>query len=302
MSNEIKKNTTEEVVGSLVDTGFAMLATTAGFPTLALVTPFAKGLILGLIENCYNDYAQRTLSVRETKKLNRVSEVALQTFREQAEKDGVVAWEMNMRLEYWDYAFEVAEHVTLESIRQSELKKVDVLGRYYGRQFYKGNGDWQDMHQMITMVGALTYRQIVLIRLISESFKGLDGKLFISNPSACVEINRLKDYGIWQTQGAAFGINESWAIQLDSIIPTIYSNRVCEALMLERLSEDDVKRAIDSLGLTEKGDPQQYLTEEDFKARTTWKEEGGALVLPGGRSFSKNEDDGQFLYDLAKGK
>jgi len=302
MSNEVKKNITTEVASSLVDTGFAALATAAGFPALILASPFAKGLVIGLIENCYNDYAQRTLSVRETKKLNRVSEVALQTFREQAEKDGVIAWEMNMHLEYWDYAFEVAEHVTLESIRQSEMKKVDVLGRYYGGQFYNGNGDWQDMHQMITMVGSLTYRQIVLIRLISESFKGLDGKLFVSNPSACVEINRLKDYGIWQTEGAAFGINESWAIQLDSIIPTIYSDQVCEALMLERLSEDDVKRTIDSLELTEKGDPQQFLTEEDFKARTTWKVEGETLVLPGGQTFGKNEDDDQFLYDLARGK
>ena len=209
----------------MVDTGFATLAKMAGFPVYTLAIPFAKDFVLGLIENCHNDCAQRTMSICETKKLNQVSEIALQTFRELAEEDGFVAWEMNIHQEYWDYAPEVAEHVTLEAIRQSELNKVNILGRYYGRQFFKGYWVWQDMHQMITMLGTLTYRQIVLIRLITESFKVVDGKLFVSNPSACIEINRLKDYEIWQTESATFGINESLTIQLKRIKRQIIQNR-----------------------------------------------------------------------------
>ena len=83
----------------------------------------------------------------------------------------------------------------------------------------------------------------------------VNGKLFIGNPSACVEVNRLKDYGIWQTSGAAFGINESVEIQLDNIIATIYSDKVSEELMLDRLSDNDIQIVIESLGLTEKGTP-----------------------------------------------
>ncbi len=49
---------------------------------------------MGLIRNCYNDCAQRTLSVRESEKLNRMFTTALQTFREFAAKDNVYAWEM----------------------------------------------------------------------------------------------------------------------------------------------------------------------------------------------------------------
>ena len=303
MNNSVTKSIISEIAGTATEVGFEALASLAGFPMASLTLPFAKGLVLGLLENCYNDCAQKTLSIRETKKLNRVSTIALQTFRELAEKDGAVAWEMNIDPAYIDYSYEVAEHATMEAIRQNELAKVDILGRYYGKQFYEGTVDWQDMHHIITMTGTLSLRQIVLIRLISMDFKGIDTNLFVSNPSACVEINQLLDYGIWQTEGTSFGTNDSWAIQLRSIIPTVYSDDVSKALMLDHLSKEDIKRTIDSLRLTKEGTPQRELTEEDFNKRTTFKVVGEKLILPDGKSFGKKDDDeDMFLYDLARGK
>ena len=229
--------------------------------------------------------------------MERATSVALQTFRELAEEDGVEAWKINLDLAYYDYAFEVAEHVTMEAIRQSELKKVDILGRYCGKSFYGDHTNWQDMHQIISMVGTLTLRQLVLIRLIAERFSGLDGKLFVTNPSASVEINRLKDYGIWKTKGAAFGINESGPLQLCSIIPTIYVNQVNDALMLDKLSEEDMQRVIDSLCLSEEGTNQSTLTEEQFNQRTTLKIEDDKLVLPDGQKFGQDKVDVGYYYE-----
>lgn len=223
----------KELVGAAVETGYKALAIALGFLELPFTMPFARGLVVGLLQNCFNDCSPMTLSVNEKKKLDQVSKVALSTFWELAEMDGVKVWEMSIDPSYIDYSYEVAEHATLEAIRQSEKKKIDILGRYYGRMLYIGGHDWQDMHQMITVVGTLTFRQLVMIRLISEGFEGIDSKLFIGNPSACVEVNRLKDYGVWQTFGASFGINESIPIQIDSIISTVYSDIVYEELMLE---------------------------------------------------------------------
>ena len=302
MPKEIVKSIARELIGSASESAFLALASTVGFPTTALALPFAKGLVLGLVENCFNDCSQMTLSVKEKEKLNQVSSVALQTFWKMAENDGIEVWKVNIDPLYIDYAYEVAEHATLEAIRQSEKKKIDVLGRFYGRKFYMGNADWQDMHQMITMVGTLSFRQIVMIRLISEYFKDLNGNLFVGNPSACVEINRLKDYGIWQTEGAAFGINDSAPIQLYNIIPTDYCDFVSEDLMLDAISEEDVKMVIESLHLTTDGTPQKELTEEQFKQRTTFEVKGEKLILPGGKTYGGDPDEDMFLYDLARGK
>ena len=211
-----------------------------------------------------------TLSVREKDKLSLASRTALQTFREQAEKDGVIAWQINMDPSYLESAYEVAEHLTLEAIRQSETKKVEVLGHYYGSQFYKGNTDWQDMHQIITMAGTLTYRQMVLIRLICDGFDGISQELFITNPSACVEINRMQDYGLWMTDMAMFKDDSSAKIQIKLLKPTGYAKMVYDALMMEKLLDDDIKRTIESLAISEEGEPAEGITKEDFEAATTW--------------------------------
>ena len=250
MDKNISKSITSEVVGSLVDYGFTSLAVAAGFPPAVLAVPFVKGVVLGLLESCYNECAQKTLSIRESHKLSQVSLAALKTFRELAEKDNVLAWEMQMTPELIDYSFEVAEHATIEAIRQSDNAKVDILGRYYAKQLYGGSHSCQDMHQIISMTSSMTLRQIVMIYLITSGFDGYDQNMFITNPSACVEINRLQDYGIWKSHGAAFGRDESAAIRLANLDPTDYSFMLSRELMLEKLSESDVKRTIKSLGLS----------------------------------------------------
>ncbi len=190
----------------------------------------------------------------------------------------------------------------MEAIRQSESTKVDILGKYYGKTVYEGETDWQDMHQMINLAVSLTFRQIVMIRLISVGFKGMNGKLFITNPNACVDIYRLKDFGIWQTTGAAFGINESVELQLDRIFATFYADQVNEALMLDSLSEEVILRTIDSLKLSEKGTPQPELTEDEFRQKTSFYVDGETLVLLNGTRFVGDPDDDMFHYDLARGK
>lgn len=290
----IVKSVNSELASTATDIGFAALATAAGFPSVIISLPLAKGIVLGVLENCFTDNAQKKLSISERKKLEEVYVVALETFRELAERDGVVAWEMYMDATYVDYAYEVADHATMEAIRQSEKKKVELLGRYYGRQLYRGGTHWQDMHQMISMAGALSFRQIVMIRLIANNFSGINQKLFINNPAACVEMNQLLSYGIWKTNGVRFGTNSSWAIQIDSIIPTIYSEQISEMLMLDKISEEDINIVIDSLALTEKGEKLRELTENEFESKTTFKIDGETLILPDGKVFDKGKNAGEY--------
>lgn len=120
MANEIKKNIMSEYAGKVVSTTFPAIAVAVGFPAAVVATPLVKGLVLGVIERCINYNAKKTLSIRETKNLYRVSHVALQTFKELADQDGVVAWEKSMDPSNEEYALEVAEHATMEAIRQSE--------------------------------------------------------------------------------------------------------------------------------------------------------------------------------------
>ena len=267
--------------GVAVSKGFASLMLAVGFPEAAIFTPFVRGATIGLMNTLYDDVTKRTLSERENEKVDLLSKTSLQTFMELAEKDGVTAITMQIDEGQLQYAYEVSEDLMLTAIRQSQQKKVEVLGRYYGGSFYKGNIDWQDMHQIIMMAGTLTFRQIVLIRLICEGFGGISPELFITKPSACVEINRMQDYGLWMTDIAMFKDDSSAKIQIKLLKPTEYAKMVCDALMLEKLSDEDIKRTLDGLMISDEGEPAEGITKEDYEAATMWHydEKGEGLIV-----------------------
>lgn len=310
LGSNVMRSVVSQLSGSLTDAGFAALVATNNLPaglTLGVAQAIVTGSVQGVMLACYDEVQKQRLSDREVMKHNMVFDVAERTYFELAAENYSTGDSQTMVLDdsYINQVEEIAEHASLEAIRQSEAKKIEVIGRYYGGEFYKHgwNIDFQDMHQMITMVGMLTFRQIVLIRLIAEGFKEVNTELFISNPSACVEVNRLRDYGIWKTEGAAFGINESGRIQLKCVIPTEYSAIVCESLMLEKLSDDDVRRTIESLRLTDDGTPQEVLTMEEYRQHTEWQEfdEAGNLVLDGGNAkFPESEE--QAVRNIVRGK
>ncbi len=264
LTEYLTKGAFSQGAGAVVSASFRSLMYAIGLPEAEILTPMVQGAAIGVVNYCYDDFASRLLSTIERKKIDIFSQLAMKTFFEFSEENGVTPMQQQIEEGQLQYAYEVAENAMLTAIRQSELAKVEVLGRYFGSQLYMGRIDWQDMHQMITMAGSLTLRQLIMIRLIADEFEGLDTNLFIGNPSACVEINRLKDYGIWQTEGAAFGINESCPLQLGCIIPTHYSEQVCESLMLDRLSQEDIERTIESLRLTSEGSKEKVLTEENY--------------------------------------
>ena len=310
LGSNVMRSVVSQLSGSLTDAGFAALVATNNLPaglTLGVAQAIVTGSVQGVMLACYDEVQKQRLSDREVMKHNMVFDVAERTYFELAAENYSTGDSQTMVLDdsYINQVEEIAEHASLEAIRQSEAKKIEVIGRYDGGEFYKHgwNIDFQDMHQMITMVGMLTFRQIVLIRLIAEGFKEVNTELFISNPSACVEVNRLRDYGIWKTEGAAFGINESGRIQLKCVIPTEYSAIVCESLMLEKLSDDDVRRTIESLRLTDDGTPQEVLTMEEYRQHTEWQEfdEAGNLVLDGGNAkFPESEE--QAVRNIVRGK
>lgn len=287
--SNIIRNALTQLTGNITDTAFTVLVTSCNLPaglTLAIAQAVARGTMQGVMQNCYDDVQSRLLSTRESEKHLAVFDIAERTYFEFAMKDNALSASFVVDDSYMQKVFETAEHVSIEAIRQSEQTKIEILGRYYGREFYE-NGphlDFQDMHQMIKMAGELTLRQLVLIRLISNGFEGMNTDLFVTNPSACVEINRLRDYGIWETDGAMFGENASRSIQLSFLSPTDYSKKISKALMLERISDNDVLIVVDSLRLSVEGQRQETLTREAYNDTNYWHtvDEKGNVVIDGG--------------------
>ena len=294
-THHVTRTALAQGAGMVASNGFAALMTAVGFPEAAVLKPLVQGTTISLMNSCYDDMTKRRLSVRENEKVDLLAETSLRTFMEFAERDGVTAITIQIDEGQLKNAYEVSEELMLASIRQSQDKKVEILGRYYGKTFYEGKIDWQDMHQIIMMAGTLTYRQVVLIRLIFEGFKDISPEMFVTNPSACVEINRMRDYGLWMTDMAMFKNDASATIQLRLLKPTEYTQMVYDALMLEKLSDEDIKRTIDSLALSDQGEPAEGITKEDYENNTGmyYDETNQGLVLgrKSGKDIATSPDD-----------
>lgn len=262
---EVGGNITEEALDSII-LSYNLPAGIA----LKTIKAIVKSSTQSIISNCYDDITHRQLSSREAQKHNSVFEIAIRTFIDCAHNDNVESMFIISDDAQYEYAYEVAEHLSMEAIRQSEQKKIDILGRFYGKQFYEGRMNWQDMHQVIAMTGELSYRQIILIKLICERFSGMDQESYISNPSACVEINRLLDYGIWRREGAAFSTDNSNHILLKRVNPTEYAKLIYDVLMLNHIESEDIERTIESLHIVREGIKVEILTQEEYKQHTEW--------------------------------
>lgn len=291
--NNLMRNVLTQLAGNLTDAGFAALVSAYNLPaglTLGAAQAMVRGAMQSVMQNCYDEVQGMALSKREVKKHNMVFDVAERTYIELLANanDNGVSQVIVIDDSYEQKVYETAEHLSLEAIRQSETKKIEVLGRYYGREFYKNgpNLDFQDMHQIINMAGTLSFRQIVLIRLINEGFKGWSQNLFITKQSACVEINRMRDYGLWMTDMAMFKNDASAGLQIKFLKPTAYTRTICEALLLEKISDEDVRIIVDSLAISDQGEPARGITEEDYDANTQWEEYNGedeGLIVHQGR-------------------
>ena len=246
------RDITKIIAESGSELSVAALADFLGVPLGSLgyivVKNYANFLTNSAISKVYDDIMARRVSQREIEKVNIVIDVAEKTFWELANKDG---WGKDFT--YADYSWEVAEHIMLEAMRQAELNKIKIFGRFYGKSMYEGRTDWNDLHQITSMTGELSFRQLVLIYLINEDFPSINRDMYISNPHACVEIKQLLKYGIWELSGMLFSENNSAPIQIETINKTSFAQVVSDRLMLTSLNFENIKDVIDSLQLKEDG-------------------------------------------------
>jgi hypothetical protein len=113
----------------------------------------------------------------------------------------------------------------------------------------------------------------------------------------------MRDYGLWMTDMAMFKNDASAGLQIKLLKPTEYTYLVCEALMLEKFTEDDIMRTVDSLALSDHGEPAEGITKEDYENNTGmyYDESNQGLVL-GRKSVRDVATSPEDTVHLAKGK
>lgn len=246
-------------IDNLTQTSLDLLLASFGITGIPLATMkiIFNSCVQGIMRNCFDDIISRHLSKREVEKHNMVFNIAEQEFFRLASVNHCNSI-VDFSNSYYKYAFEVAEHLSIEAMRQSEEEKIKILGKYYGKQFYYSNTNWGDMHHVISLVGNLSLRQLIMIKLITERFDNVDKELYITNSYACIEINVLLNYGIWSREKLPIETNSTHTIQINSLTPTKVAEDIYNSLSLNDISEDCTQNVIDSLLLNSDSCNQRF--------------------------------------------
>lgn len=271
--NELLKNILVQLSDETVD----MIAPEAvgalmGLPpgTIAGVVKVSKALLKGtsqtVVLKTYDDIFQRKISKLEAAKAEYSFQKAENVFWDFVDKEGDknAGYTFDKYSPDYESARQAAEGFLMQSMREFERKKLDVLGSFYGRNLYYGNDQWEYIFQTQKMIERMSFRQIVLIRLISERFPEINPELCITAPDACVEVMELINYGIWKAPGAFLSQDNSRPIKLKTLEPTPYAKKLTEELMLDDIAEEDVEHIIKTLKIRESSNTNETFSVDEL--------------------------------------
>lgn len=232
----------------------ATVSTVMGSPVAGVAVPIAMKFLANIVKSSMQtvsrDMSYRQLSDIQLAKLERVcrsmSETLLELSRADTEQSVVAHPEAN---DYLQATFETAEHVFITATNESQWAKLDVLGRFYAKSIYTDKRNWHNIHQVTSMFENLTYRQIVMIKLLADNRFAVKDRIVpvISDPDACVEMWKLSDIGVWRLEGMYIGKNNSYQLQCNNIYPTKYCRELSDRLMLDTLPPKDIEDVFESM-------------------------------------------------------
>jgi len=259
-------------VGTLVGKFiFSLDPTLAGGTTLLLGKAISEGCSASMAQLMYDDVRKRTASVSEhqTKKIEIVFEIAKKKFVELLAKsmdtDHLVSIEFQIDKSVEEQAFGAAEHVFVASMNQYNGKKLEVLGKLYGKAFFEDKRNFDDLHLAIDIADRWSYRQLLLLYFICNNCCGLAKELFITDPRICIELRRLQNDGVWFIDGVPMSINNAMPIQIDQLRATKFAKELYQELVLDEICVDDVKGLMEALKLTKDAEGIAVMTSEEVK-------------------------------------
>ena len=292
LSDEAVGNIAPEAIGALM-----------GLPpgTTSGVVKASKALLKGasqtVVLKTYDDMFQRKISKLEAEKIEYSFQKAENVFWNFVDKEGDenAGYTFDKYSPDYESARQAAEGFLMQSMREFERKKLDVLGGFYGRNLYYGNVQWEYIFQTQKMIERLSFRQVVLIRLISERFPEINPELCITAPDACVEVMELINYGIWKAPGAFLSQDNSRPIPLKTLEPTSYAEKLNMELMLDDLEKTDVEHIIKTLKIGESANTNETFSMDELseiKDSMSWEEynaDESKLTIGHGKRGSLND-------------
>lgn len=265
---------TGEVAGVSATNGLAMILGCEPTSIAATAIAFvAKNIVQGSLEKVHTEFLDRSLTDHQQSKVEQVLSAAQSKYYQMVNQQG---WQLvHPEAEYYvNGVVESIERAVLIAMNEAEQKKITVHGNILGNYFVQ-NSDWTDYHYQAKLIEKFTWRQLVLIYLISNRFPGYSKSSCIHNHTACVEVNELLTYGIWRQKGAPYDTNNSDPISIESLEPTDFAHSLASKMSITDYGEQPIKDVISTLDMYEdhvESHTMSPITSEEIDDRLSFQE------------------------------
>lgn len=263
-----------ELAGASAAEGLAIVL--GAEPTVALATAatfVAKNIVQGSLEKVHCEFLSRTLTESQISKVEKVFAAAQHKYYQLINEQG---WELiHPEADYYVNGIEESiERAVLVAMNEAEQKKINVHGNVLGNYFVLNN-NWSDYHYQAKLIEKFTWRQLVLIHLISNRFPNCPKGSCIHNHTACVEANELLSYGIWSQKGAPYDMNNSDPISIKLLEPTEFAHSLAAKMSITDYGTQSITDVIATLDMYEDNvEPHtmEPITAEDVDDKLSFEE------------------------------
>ena len=157
------------------------------------------------------------------------------------------------------------------ALTETDRRKDLIFGNYWGYIICNHDESFDDQYFTVSLIKKLSYRQIVLIKLIAEGLPENIRTKTITKPEISVDLNMLHQYGFWDIMGKEINANYENFRSLDGINKTKLADITYKRLSLSTIiSKNEVNNMISIMLLKEDipASPRLWISEEGKYAET----------------------------------
>lgn len=243
LSSEVLAAGTPIAIGSLI-----------GGPVGAIPAAVLSSIVEMGAQTCmnkiYDDITCRQLSSIQLNRVEQVLHHAQKAYYELIEKQGWVLSHPESEAYVLNH-LETCEHTVLNAINETQSKKIPYEGYLWASKFNSTEIGFDDFHMMASILLKMTWRELVLVGLISEGFFETIQDQHITNPVVCVEIYDLVTWGLVKPAEGWIIENNSAPVPVNDITITRFGIAFSKALLLEKITEEEKETIKISLNLQE---------------------------------------------------
>ena len=172
---------------------------------------------------------------------------------------------------YSNYLYDSQSFLISMALTETDRRKDVFFGNYWGYIICNHEESFDDQYFTASLIKSLSYRQLVLIKLIAEGLpKDINTKT-ITKPEISVDLNLLNQYGFWDVMGKEINANYENYRSLDGIKKTKLTDITYKRLSLSTLiRQNEVNKIVSTMHLKDDipASPRLWISEEGKYADT----------------------------------